>query len=76
MPAAHGTQESGPQPQQSQFGDSRSSSNWALNVAPESDGGAGGRLEARLRAPAQLARAGRAESCVALETARPGTRPD
>eukprot|EP00966_Prymnesium_polylepis_P087327 2021067-Prymnesium_polylepis.1 len=34
VPAAHGTQASGPQPQQLQFGSSRSSSNWALNGAP------------------------------------------
>ena len=33
-PAAHGTQASGPQSQQLQFGASRSSSNWALNGAP------------------------------------------
>ena len=34
MPAAHGTQASGPQSQHPQFGASRSSSNWALNGAP------------------------------------------
>ena len=56
-PAAHGTQASGPQTQPSQFGGLRSSSNWALSgaprVVPVSDRGAGGWLEARLRALAQ-----------------------